>query len=511
MDTLICAGGSGARVLEAVLHLCAAGLGPPKLRIFVIDPDGTNGNGQGTADLVNRYQALYRGLKTSSVPFFGTELDLLRAAGDSQGLQVFSPVNRHQAFRSVVNYEALTPEQKDVVHLLFTDGELDMKMAIGYQGHPALGAGALALLPLFHTSVPLLADFADALRNDVMTGTARVVIAGSVFGGTGASTIHPLVRYLRSEELLRANANRLKLGAVALAPYFKFFGTNDAASPAEVKKEAAKSEDFPLASRSAAEYYEHLRATDDWDFDAMYWVGDDSPQQVQYAPGGERQKNPAHFVDLLGALAAMDFFSNQPNDKGCSYAGPGVPDDTRHNLVTWNDLPLRGKLFDRDRAAIVAQLELFQMMLVAHLGFNSPVLSDPRLAKKRQYVPWYATRFAPGSLTEGESGETIRNLEDYWKHSYLPWWEQVHAADGRVRLLNMAVWRNGSAQTDRLNNLLWPDDKPHTLEPVDEFFSNMVAAAHEVPDEATPARRYLSLLTAASRRTLAAQLHPETR
>jgi hypothetical protein len=60
MDTLICAGGSGSRVLEAVIHLCADGLGPQKLRILVIDPDATNGCLNRTGKLVDTYQKVHQ-------------------------------------------------------------------------------------------------------------------------------------------------------------------------------------------------------------------------------------------------------------------------------------------------------------------------------------------------------------------------------------------------------------------------------------------------------------------
>jgi hypothetical protein len=55
MNTLICAGGSAQRVLTAVLQFCAAGLGPEEIRILVVDPDGSNGNGADCRQLVELY------------------------------------------------------------------------------------------------------------------------------------------------------------------------------------------------------------------------------------------------------------------------------------------------------------------------------------------------------------------------------------------------------------------------------------------------------------------------
>lgn len=211
------------------------------------------------------------------------------------------------------------------------------------------------------------------------------------FGGTGASAIHPLVRYLRSLGAAANGSSNLKVGAVAIAPYFQFRANADdpEITPKDIQ-EAAHSEDFPLISRSAAEYYEHLQQIKDWDFDAMYWVGDDTPMDVKFSIGGVKQKNPAHFVDLLAALACLDFFSNAPRESApaagfslregatmaprrCWYAGPEVPPESGRNLLTWDDLPIRNTLFGNSREEVRKQLHTFQFAAVAHRHPCSPV------------------------------------------------------------------------------------------------------------------------------------------
>jgi len=132
----------------------------------------TNGDGTDTRVLVKRYQELQQTFGGGPFGFFHTTLELLRSEGDEQGLQVWSPVKRYQKFRSVLNYEALSPEQKryrtSAVHA----------RRVGYgdgsrvSGHPALGAAALALLPIVQHDVPLLATFSGALKNDVASGLA---------------------------------------------------------------------------------------------------------------------------------------------------------------------------------------------------------------------------------------------------------------------------------------------------------------------------------------------------
>ena len=80
MYNVILAGGSGLRVLESIIHSCAMGLGPPVLRLFVIDPDHSNGNATRASRLVAKYlecQAAYGGKLGAGINWFGTKLDLL--------------------------------------------------------------------------------------------------------------------------------------------------------------------------------------------------------------------------------------------------------------------------------------------------------------------------------------------------------------------------------------------------------------------------------------------------
>jgi hypothetical protein len=65
-----------------------------------------------------------------------------------------------------------------------------MQLNIGFQGHPALGAATLALLPLYAKD-DVWAAVGKQLTTDLASNVVRVVIVGSVFGGTGASVFFP--------------------------------------------------------------------------------------------------------------------------------------------------------------------------------------------------------------------------------------------------------------------------------------------------------------------------------
>ncbi len=509
MLTLICAGGSGARILEAVIHLCAAGLGPPKLRTFVLDSDANNGNLDNANKLVQRYSDCQ--MAFGSDQFFKTELDLMQAGTE---LRTWVPVDRAQKFDAVLDYCHLKPLQQDVVHLFFTDDELNMSMEKGFMGHPALGAAAFSLLSLYRENPEdtFWKQLEQSLIQEVQTGESRVVIAGSVFGGTGAAAIHPLVRYLRESLDRKQNADRLRVGAVALVPYFRFSAVSEGANGQPPASElAAKSEHFQVAAKLAAHYYEHLRKTDDWEFDAMYWIGDDDPVRVEYAEGGPQQNNNAHFVDLLGALACLDF-SKDTNPTGtCCYGGPlevtNEDPAAGKNVVTWEDLPMRAMT----ETYVRTQLHTFHLAAAAHLGFFDVLFQDPRLETKAHCLPWYFERFpaGAGSLSSRESKKQLDSLRLYLSHNYFPWWSQIHSLNAkRVRLLNTAAWNQKRGEElqieiNRLDNLLYPDRNEHTYDCVDRFFEQTLAVAPITRDDGSPPRRYFSILTAAAKQLVA--------
>jgi len=70
-------GGTGARVIESMLFLSAAGYGPEELGVIIVDPDSGNGNLDRTLKLISEYQACrakISELHQYGVPLFKTEI-----------------------------------------------------------------------------------------------------------------------------------------------------------------------------------------------------------------------------------------------------------------------------------------------------------------------------------------------------------------------------------------------------------------------------------------------------
>lgn len=508
MNTLICAGGSAQRVLTAVLHLCAAGLGPEEIRILVVDPDGSNGNGSDCRQLIGLYMQCRQRFRDNLGPgvnLFRTRFDLLDDPTLPAGVKVWSPVTPRETLGSVINFDNLsdkagaTTTSPDVARLFFTEEEIRMPLDRGFMGHTSVGAATMSLVEQHAEDQPWK-QITDKIRQDLTSSRgSAVAVVGSVFGGTGASAIHPLVRFLRKAP--KVNHERLHIAAVALVPYFRFEPSTAAAGTA-ASALAAKAEWFPLRTRSAVDFYKHLEDNREFDFDAIFWVGDNSPVPVNYSEGGPNQRNPGHFVDFLGAIAVLDYFED-PMVKGNHFAG-SRKDAHRElglrNVLDWNDVPVNKLRTDR------LQRSIMKMVLsgAMHTGFFMKLFEMRDLDRKPSSVPWYYKRFARKGdhFSQQVNRDDLRLITTFLANHHLPWWSEV-SEPANVMMVNHSVF-NGSPDgpvdihLDRLRNV-YGEDRPaeRTMDGVDDF----VRCMDDVPSSRGGIKgvgSYLSLLSDAA-------------
>jgi hypothetical protein len=498
MNTVICAGGTGTRMLEAMLHLCAAGLGPNLLRVLVIDPDRSNGNGDRATALVERYREghrLFAKTLSGEFGFFRTELDLLDV-GREVGLKIWSPVGPNDRLQDLLKIKLLrgstTPE--DVWRLFFTQQELEMDLKEGFRARPSVGAAAMSLVAREADRAPwnLLLQ---RIQND-MNGEqgARVFLTGSIFGGTGAATLFPIARFLRE----RLHGTRLRVAACPVSPYFQF--AESAASVSQpVAADAARSEDFPTHSKGAVDFYRFLERHVAPPFDVLFWIGDNSPRALDYAPGGRSQRNPAHLVELLGALAGLEFFSAPEALSGSCYAAaeqrPGGGGEETVS-IDWSDLPLIRTLHEDFKRKVLR----FWLTGVAHLGFAGPLVRHPEIDRQPLLVPWYWQCFArhKHSLSGEKQRLALDFLDSFFASSHFPWWQQIHS-DESVHLGNRVAFpADGVCRLDRLCNLYWPD-RAAAADPdaIDRFYSDLCTVT-ERGGGTTPEALYLAQLAHAA-------------
>lgn len=353
MSTYIFAvGGSGVRVLRALTMLLASGCKGTsvgnEIVANVIDYDTTNGDKERTVELMKTYHALhkgaYRSTDTDQEQFFCNPLMMLRDKCDAaqreslNGQATFdlhlSPDATNQTFAQYIGYGSLglgnnNLETKELLDSLYDTSdeknpgtsddnpkaELHMNLHKGFRGCPSLGC--IVTKHLEQSSELQLAVSALIQPND------RIVIIGSLFGGTGASGIPMLLDYFDGHP----NTQAARKAVIALMPYF------NVAPPDGSNKSAIDSNTFIAKVKAAISAYSNGGIYNQ--ANCFYYVGDEPKNTFANVDGQAGQKNDAHYVELAGAMCVLDFIT-QANNGGFEVG-----------LADWNDNGLTKDSFYR--------------------------------------------------------------------------------------------------------------------------------------------------------------------
>lgn len=332
---LIAIGGTGMRCLEAFVHLCAAGLfDNHTIEILTLDTDQNNGNKDRVESLIELYNkvktndASTKGGEQRSNTFFSAKLNLHRFFTD------YSTANR-MTLNALAATGNLTDEQRqddqDLSDLLFEhDSVQQFKLDHGYRAQTHLGS-----MLMYHGIVEAainakkggetvkaqekeLAKYLELLNKHA--ASARVFVFGSVFGGTGASSI-PVIPIAISEALKILtrgnnvlNLNKVLFGSTLLTDYFTF--NTPTSQQLSTDKVIADANNFALNSQAALSFYND-DATVRKTYKRMYHIGWPSSLKINYSEGqsgnvvtgGHEQRNDCHVAELMCASAAYDFFN----------------------------------------------------------------------------------------------------------------------------------------------------------------------------------------------------------
>ena len=288
-------GGTGARVLRSLTLLLASGVEcKSDIVPIIIDPDMNNGDLTRTVSLMQRYVAIREKLlfnSSSRNEFFGTEII------DKFNFRL--PVNNSQnmSFKQFMDYDNMDFASKAMLQMLYSSKNLSSDMVVGFKGNPNIGS-------------IVLNQFADSsefstFANEFSQGD-RIFIISSIFGGTGASGFPLLLNTLRQNKVIPNHGliNSATIGAVtaALAYYDKNIGD---------------------------------------DIDTLYYIGDNSSSHKAYEnhEGGDEQKNNAHFVEMLSALAVVDFANGPERTGSAVYKEFGLASEEVANVIFENFAP----------------------------------------------------------------------------------------------------------------------------------------------------------------------------
>jgi hypothetical protein len=288
-------GGTGSRVLRALTMLLAAGV---ECRLdtivpIIIDPDLAAADLTRAVEAMKKYGAIREKLHfttANSNRFFETHI------------QQFIPDFRlpllntdNATFENYMGVSTMSKTNKALVDMLFSKDNLASDMQIGFKGNPNIGSVVLNQF----ANTPEFNEFANTFQQG-----DRIFIVSSIFGGTGASGFPLLLKTLRSNKRIPnfSLINQASIGAVTVLPYF---------SVKQDENSKIDSTTFISKTKSALSYYERNISNNN-SINTLYYVADNIHDQYDNHEGGQAQKNDAHFIELLAALAILDFIESDP-------------------------------------------------------------------------------------------------------------------------------------------------------------------------------------------------------
>ena len=238
---------------------------------------------------------------------------------------------------------------------------------------------------------------------------AKIFLAGSIFGGTGAAGFPTIAKLIKNE--LDGKPINAQIGGALVLPYFTFTDTGDN----ELK---ARAEHFLMNTQAALNYYSNNK---DPIYDAIYLLGDTSKIEVDPSLGGKTQRNAQHFIELYAALAAIHFFD--PNFAVDGGAAQYFRLDRANNPLKWTDIP------DGDKGmTIQSNLRQLTYFSFAYLDIYKQRLDEIRESggSGDYNAPWYIDFFQREgiSLKNNRVEASLTNVQNYCE-DFLLWFANV--------------------------------------------------------------------------------------
>lgn len=317
-------GGTGMRCIESFVHLCAIGMfDDTEVHLLAMDTDKDNGNFRRLAYLVDNYRKI-NGNAMKKHTLFSAKINYYQFSPDydkSESSSMSKIINNRYNNEEICSLGADSKiKASELVNLLLRPEVVDMDLKHGYRAQTQMGSMLMyyaiierAYQDDYNKTTSGLRGFMNAL-NDGNSGH-YVFVFGSVFGGTGASSlpIIPPAFNSAAKILSRNNCDVIEgnyYGSVILTNYFAFDSnvrTND--------KVYATSDKFALNSQAALNYYLKDQTVNDV-YKRLYVLGREESLQLNgpVVTGGAEQSNPADYIELMAAFAAYDFFKTAPED-----------------------------------------------------------------------------------------------------------------------------------------------------------------------------------------------------
>jgi hypothetical protein len=314
--------------------MCAMGLyDGMEFNVLTLDTDFTNGNKNRTEQLIKDYNNIKKTSQSingaaNNDTFFSAKINLFEFVTDYNN-------NGRKRFSELTNLKSENDDFSDskmLAELFLSEEVQNFDLSHGYRAQTHLGSYLM-----YHA----ITDLAKRLKSgiDIKDGEkqfeqflnllynakkdARVFVFGSIFGGTGASSIPVIPKALNDALDIYGDGkmsvdNEAKFGATLLTEYFKFKKPADSQKSNRDNAIIADSDFFTLNSQAALQFYQSdptVKKT----YQKMYHVGwpidaidySKGKNEKETITGGTAQKNQCHITELMCGCAAWDFFHSE--------------------------------------------------------------------------------------------------------------------------------------------------------------------------------------------------------
>ena len=409
---LFAIGGTGVRTLKSLTMLAMAGVRPVcddgtplndfELVPVIIDPHRAGEDIKRTEALLADYrqtrEALY-GDRRDAEGFFAMRISSLRdiaGTGVASRLPAGYAMNlsavEHRQFSDFIGYDTMSEPNQALTDLLFAPYQKANKMNIGFVGSPNIGAVALNEIK----DTPEFKAFAGVFRPG-----DRIFFVSSIFGGTGAAGFPIMVKNIRQAASLDGTDNRdalarAPIGGLTVLPYFTLEQSK--------QDDRIATADFVVKTQSALHYYNTaLTGERDSQVNAIFYLGDQVRSlPYRYDPGEHGQRNNAHLIELVGALAVLKFAA-LPNDRLMDADGEPLPRTAAFEYALEQDANIIhfAQLVAPTRRLLYKPLTaLYHLRLFLHDGFENLIgqgftLDKPRLTGDLIASQFYRTVKGP--------------------------------------------------------------------------------------------------------------------
>ena len=438
-------GGTGSKCVDTYVYACAAGLGPEKLWIGMVDQDEDCGNIEKTSINIENYQRVHKILRTPGLSDINNKTNLfttkiITVPGQTNWPPLKSSGATKPTLSNIFKFNALKDEIQDVMNCLYhPNEELPLELDEGFRGRPSIGAAAI--LSRVHENDPFWQNIFNSIDRALQGHQVRIFLVSSIFGGQGASGFPSIAKLIRKKLEQKGIKEGVYIGGALMLPYFSF-----PKPPDDEMGLVAYSDSFLEQTRGALDYYGRLFDEKDYQktFDQLYVVGWDPLIQLKnFAKGGPSQNNPALLPEIFTALAASKFFSDKNIEDGIYHIARN--DDESFG---WQDLP---SIDDKDNKIVKKCISQFTRTALSYKEIYYSFLTEKWNKAKNESWMRNTVLKQGVNLNDEETPIQLTSILRYFE-SYLEWLATMihHSSEATKNDINLVDVKQFSQFDDSL-------------------------------------------------------------